>query len=147
MDYVNALLEKKKEEEDSIRYAYITGYALNGEPTDITAFNKFLLNETGDTEIEIYAPQEVGTYDTSGADLPSIKLTVDIPEGYSIKEGYVWNPVLNEYNILSDDKVFAVNPRYSSRVIDGVTYNSYVRGAANDEGIKGNTQYKIIITK
>ena len=144
MDYVNALLEKKK---DELVYAYITGYALDGAPTDITVFNKFLLNDSGDTEFEIYAPQEIGAYANNGNDLPSIKLTVDIPSDYSIKSAYQWNTITSEYSLLTDDLSFGQNPRYASREIDEITYNSYVRGPVNSNAMRGTTQYKIIITK
>ena len=144
MDYVNALLEKKK---DELVYAYITGYALDGAPTDITVFNKFLLNDSGDTEFEIYAPQEIGAYANNGDDLPSIKLTVDIPSDYSIKSAYQWNTITSEYSLLTDDLSFGQNPRYASREIDEITYNSYVRGPVNSNAMRGTTQYKIIITK
>ena len=147
MDYVNTLLEKKKEEENRIRYAYITGYALDGTPTDITVFNKFLLNDSGDTEFEIYAPQEIGAYANNGDDLPSIKLTVDIPSDYSIKSAYQWNPITSEYSLLTGNLAFGQNPRYTSREIDAITYNSYARGPVDSTAMRGVTQYKIIITK
>ena len=149
MDYVNAMFEKKKEEEDSIRYAYITGYELNDDPTDITVYNKYLLNDSGDTIFEIYASQEIAAWDPStNDDLPSIKFTVDIPAGYSIKEAYIWSNVGNEgYQLLTGIQAFGQNTRYATRVIDGITYNSYVRGKADETTIRGATKYKIIITK
>ena len=130
-----------------IRYAYITGYALDGTPTDITVFNKFRLNDSGDTEFEIYAPQEIGAYANNGDDLPSIKLTVDIPSDYSIKSAYQWNPLTSEYNLLTGNLTFGQNPRYTSREIDEITYNSYVRGPVDATAMRGLTRYKIIITK
>ena len=152
MDYVNALIEKKKDElapvGGGVPYAYITGYAIGDTPTNITVFNQFELNEDGDTVIEIETAQEIGAWDPSNNnDLPSIKLTVDIPEGYSITETLLWDNLRNQYSPLNTDNQFGVNPRYSSRVIDGVTYNSYVRGPVDDEGTRGTQRYKITITK
>jgi len=155
MDYVRAYFEKKKDElEDSdsdvpvIPYVYITGYALNGEPTNITVFNQFELNESGNTEIEVIAPQEIAAWDPStNDDLPSIKMTVDVPDGYTPTALYIWNVLTNEYQLLTGDNDFAQNPRYESRIINGVTYNSYVRGSADDVNTRGETRYKIIITK
>ena len=151
MDYVNALIEKKKDElgpvEPGIPYAYITGYALDGTPTDIMMFNQFELNKSGDTELEIWSAKEIGSYDENGNDLPSIKLTVDIPSDYSIKSAYQWNTITSEYSLLTDDLSFGQNPRYASREIDEITYNSYVRGPVNSNAMRGTTQYKIIITK
>ena len=147
IEYVNALLEKKKE--DNVVYAYITGYGFNDTPTDITVFNKFSLNETGDTEIEVYAPAEISVYDPDTYDLlPSVKFTVEIPDGYSIKNAYVWNDDNDAYEtIMSDHRALGTNPRHATRVIDGITYNSYCRGPVNEEAANSQEQYKIIITK
>ena len=152
MDYVNALLEKKKEIEDSIRYAYINGYALDATPTDITVFNKFLLNSEGDTVLEIYAPVEITAYDpVTYEDLPSVKLVVDVPDGYYIREAYIWNDdagTSGAYELMNNDpRAFGVNPRYSSRVIDGITYYSYARGPVDETVANSGEKYKIIITK
>lgn len=148
MDYVNTLLEKKKDLGDNEKYAYITAYPLNGTPTDITQFNTFLLNEEGDTEIEIMAGQEMAVWDPStNEDLPSIKLTVDIPEDYTLSRVYIWSTLSNEYQLCEGSNAFGVNPRYASRDINGVTYNSYVRGPINELSTRGPQQYKIIVTK
>ena len=151
MDYVNALLEKKKIEEDSIRYAYINGYGLNDTPTDITVFHKYLLNATGDTVFELNAAEELSVWDPSTYDdLPSFKFTVDIPDGYAITGAYIWNVISNEYediNGVNDSRRFATNTRYATREIDGITYYSYVRGLPTDTTARGSIQYKIIITK
>ena len=150
MKYVNALIQKKKDElgpvEPGTPYAYITGYALDGTPTDIMMFNQFELNESGDTELEIWSAKEIGSYDENGNDLPSIKLTVDIPSDYSIKESYQWNPITNAYALIGDG-LFEQNPRYASRTINGVVYNSYVRKVSDPYSVRDNTRYKIIITK
>ena len=150
MNYVNALIEKKKGElvpvEPGTPYAYITGYALDGTPTDIMMFNQFELNESGDTELEIWSAKEIGSYDEKGNDLPSIKLTVDIPSDYSIKESYQWNPITNAYALI-EDGLFEQNPRYASRTINGVVYNSYVRKVSDPYSIREDTRYKIIFTK
>ena len=150
MKYVNALIQKKKDElgpvEPGTPYAYITGYALDGTPTDIMMFNQFELNESGDTELEIWSAKEIGSYDEKGNDLPSIKLTVDIPSDYSIKESYQWNPITNAYALIGDG-LFEQNPRYASRTINGVVYNSYVRKVSDPYSVRDNTRYKIIITK
>lgn len=150
MNYVNALIEKKKDElapvESGTPYAYITGYALDGTPTDITMFNQFELNKSGDTELEIWSAKEIGSYDENGNDLPSIKLTVDIPSDYSIKESYEWNP-LNSIYVLVENGLFEQNPRYASRTINGVVYNSYVRKASSQINTREDTRYKIIFTK
>ena len=152
MDYVNALIEKKKDELVPVGpgtpYAYITGYALDGTPTDITVFNPFVLNETGDTTIEVYTSSELSVWNPETyEDLPCVKFTVDIPEGYVLTAAYIWNDELGaegEY----ESKSFDTNARYSSRLIDGVTYNSYTRGPANDPtAMPAGEKYKIIITK
>ena len=153
MDYVNALIEKKKDEltpsGDGKLYAYITGYELNGTATDITVFNPFELNDEGDTIVEIKTSNELSIWDPSTyEDLPAVKLTVDIPEGYEITDAYIYNVVTSQYDsIIGDNRRFATNPRYSTRVINGVTYNSYVRGPVDDVTARGEAQYKIIITK
>ena len=150
INYVNAFFEKKKDElgpvESGTPYAYITGYALDGAPTDITMFNQFELNKSGDTELEIWSAKEIGSYDENGNDLPSIKLTVDIPSDYSIKESYQWNP-LNSTYVLVEDGLFEPNPRYTSRTINGVVYNSYARKTSSQTNTREDTRYKIIFTK
>ena len=150
INYVNAYFEKKKDElgpvESGTPYAYITGYALDGTPTDIMMFNQFELNKSGDTELEIWSAKEIGSYDEKGNDLPSIKLTVDIPSDYSIKESYQWNPITNAYALI-EDGLFEQNPRYASRTINGVVYNSYVRKVSDPYSIREDTRYKIIFTK
>ena len=149
MDYVNALIEKKKD--DELVYAYITGYALDGTPTDITVFNPFSLNKSGSTEIEVYASSELSVWNPQTyEDLSCVKFTVDIPEGYVLTAAYIWNDELGaegEYELLNDNRRFDVNSRYSIRIIDGVTYNSYTRGPVNDVTAHNNEKYKIIITK
>lgn len=148
MDYVNALIQKKK---DELVYAYITGYALDGTPTDITVFNPFSLNKSGSTEIEVYASSELSVWNPQTyEDLSCVKFTVDIPEGYVLTAAYIWNDELGaegEYELLNDNRRFDVNSRYSIRIIDGVTYNSYTRGPVNDVTAHNNEKYKIIITK
>lgn len=143
-------MKKKKDElvpvEPGTPYAYITGYALDGTPTDITMFNQFELNKSGDTELEIWSAKEIGSYDEKGNDLPSIKLTVDIPSDYSIKESYQWNPITNAYALI-EDGLFRQNPRYASRTINGVVYNSYVRKVSDPYSVREDTRYKIIFTK
>ena len=109
-------------------------------------FNQFELNESGDTELEIWSAKEIGSYDEKGNDLPSIKLTVDIPSDYSIKESYQWNPITNAYALI-EDGLFEQNPRYASRTINGVVYNSYVRKVSDPYSIREDTRYKIIFTK
>ena len=133
-------LKKKK---DSIRYVYINGCPLDETPGDITLFVPYLLDESGTTEIEFYSAQELPLYDQNDNELPSYKLTMEIPEGYTISNFYVWSALSNEYQA----KAYATNPRYSTRVIDDVTYNSYVRTPANDIVANGPLKYKIIITK
>ena len=150
MDYVQAYFEKKKDELDDgsevptlTPYAYITGYGFNDTPTDITLFNAFELNETGDTVIEFYGPQELPLYDQNDNELPCFKVTMDIPADYEITEFYLWNAITSEYQ----STTFGQNQRYSTRNIGGVTYNSYARGPVNSISPRGVTQYKIKITK
>ena len=147
MDYVNALFEKKKDELTPVvpttPYAYITGYGLSDTATDITQFNPFELNESGDTVIEFYGPQELPLYDQNDNELPSLKVTMDIPTGYEITDFKLWNAITNEYQ----DTTYGQNLRYSTRTIGGVTYNSFSRGPVDAIPSRGKTQYKIIITK
>ena len=148
-------MKKKKDElgpvEPGTPYAYITGYALDGTPTDITVFNPFSLNKSGSTEIEVYASSELSVWNPQTyEDLSCVKFTVDIPEGYVLTAAYIWNDELGaggEYELLNDNRRFDVNSRYSIRIIDGVTYNSYTRGPVNDVTAHNNEKYKIIITK
>jgi hypothetical protein len=147
MDYVRAYFEKKKDElepgDTGTPYAYITGYGFNDTATDITRFNPFELNESGDTVIEFYGPQELPLYDQNDNELPCLKVTMDIPTGYEITDFKLWNAITNEYQ----DTTYGQNQRYSTRTIGGVTYNSYARGPVSSISPRGTTQYKITITK
>ena len=72
---------------------------------------------------------------------------MDVPEGFTLSEVYIWSNVGNEYQVLDSKNVFGTNPRYATREIDGITYNSYVRGPVDDLGTRGPQRYKIIVTK
>ena len=148
--YVQAMFEKMNEDNDRRRYAFISGFAIDGESTDITTFNKFLLNNSGDTVIEVFSPVEIARWDpVTNEDLPSLKMNVDIPVGYVLKEAYLWNEHLDEYELLNNDsRAFGVNPVHATVVRDGITYNSYVRGEVDDIAATTTIEkYKIIITK
>ena len=148
MNYVNALIEKKKDELGPIDgkiYAYITGYEPNGTPTIITLFNKYLLNEEGSTEIEFTTDPELGAYDPETYQpIFPFRLTVEIPTDYTITSLKVYNSIMEKW----DDLALVQNPRYSQRVIDGITYNSYVKGPVDDVNAdEYRYTYKITITK
>ena len=52
--------------------------------------------------------------------------------------------VLDDYDC---EYPFDTNIRYTSRVINGVTYNSYMRGPVEEIEFRGTEKYKLIITK
>ena len=104
------------------------------------------MKETEDTIIELATSSEIGTYhpETNQPTFP-LRLTVEIPSDYAITSLIVYNPYMAQWENAAS---LITNPRYAQRQINGITYNSYVKGPADDFTADELTyRYKITITK
>ena len=144
--YIDDYFSKKKvdSESSSTPYAYINGVNLDATTiTDATVFNAFELNQTGETTIEIKTAEELQLYDAdSGECSDSVRLTIDIPTGYTLTYLGLYNDATSEYN----EATFESNPKCATKTINGVTYNSYSRNQSPEIAL-GAAKWKITITK
>ena len=140
----------------SADYIYSNGYLTNG--TEINEIINFVpyeieLDSEGYCAFELTCPDEISGYETDGVSLGMMDVifTVDIPTTYSISK-FEW------VDDTSGDPVYIsisykVNPRHSTIVRDGISYNSYVRRVEdnNDYGSYdvqyAPLKYKITIKK
>ena len=161
IEYVNALIEKKKDElvpSDSKNYFYVNAVKYIDDTTvvqPIYQMNCFEIDDdaalTNDGFIfEGKVDKEILGYN-GGADDPATTytqvLTVDVPNGYSI-EVHSWDSFTGEgYSNAAEPMM--LNPRGDTRVYGGKTYKSYVRETNDlyDDIVAAPLRYKIIIKK
>ena len=108
MDYVNALIEKKKDElapgGDTTPYLYTNGYKRGETATELSdPLNAYEIVLDGNDEfvIELLHKDETdGLYDDNDVSQSSegIYFKVIIPNGYSLKT-YLWDRTTNDYNV------------------------------------------------
>lgn len=131
----------------SADYIYCNGNKSGEEETDIINFTPFeiVLDDNGQFIIEVISPEEIPGYE--GGTYYDIVLTVDVPTTYQITNFELYNDILGYV-----PQAYKANPRHSTVVRDGVTYNSYVRAVSDNNDI-GSTdiqydplQYRITIT-
>ena len=131
----------------SVDYIYCNGNKSGEEETDIINFTPFeiVLDDNGQFIIEVISPEEIPGYE--GGTYYDIVLTVDVPTTYQITNFELYNDILGYV-----PQAYKENPRHSTVVRDGVTYNSYVRAVSDNNDI-GSTdiqydplQYRITIT-
>ena len=138
----------------SVDYIYSNGYLTNGTETNeiINLIpHEIVLDSNNENKCVFYltCPAEYPIYDGEHFD---IIFTVDVPISYNIVGFSLYAP-------LSDDadaegyinQPYKENPRHSTIVRDGVTYNSYVRQVednvdyGSDYVATGTLQYRITI--
>ena len=112
MDYVNALIEKKKDElgpvEPGTPYLYTNGYRVGDTAIGLTdTLNRYeiVLNENSEFEIELlHKNEEDGYYDTEDptGSYYGTYFKVIVPNGYSVKT-YLWDESSNPPAYKSDD--------------------------------------------
>jgi hypothetical protein len=141
----------------SADYIYSNGYLTNGtETNEIICFVPYEitnLDSEGYCAFELTCPDEIPGYESDGVSLGMMDVifTVDIPTTYSISKFEWLDESGAEPVYISID--YKVNPRYSTIVRDGITYNSYVRQVSdnNDYGSYdvqfAPLKYKITIKK
>ena len=121
MNYVNALIEKKKGElgpvEPGIPYLYTNGYRRGDTAIGLTdTLNRYeiVLNENNEFEIELlHKNEEDGYYDTEDptGSYYGTYFKVIVPNGYTVKT-YLWDDTANPPAYKSDD-TSVTDPAYS----------------------------------
>ena len=121
MDYVNALIEKKKDElgpvEPGTPYLYNNGYRVGDTAIGLTdTLNRYeiVLNENSEFEIELlHKNEEDGYYDTEDptGSYYGTYFKVIVPNGYSVNT-YLWDESSNPPAYKSDD-TSVTDPAYS----------------------------------
>ena len=121
MDYVNALIEKKKDElgpvEPGTPYLYTNGYRVGDTAIGLTdTLNRYeiVLNENSEFEIELlHKNEEDGYYDTEDptGSYYGTYFKIIVPNGYSVKT-YLWDESSNPPAYKSDD-TSVTDPAYS----------------------------------
>ena len=161
MDYVNALLEKKKESD----YFYINAIKYTGSenPTPIYQMNCYEIGE--EVELSTYNPAYTGTgfaievkcdtevYGFYDQNDPSVTiyaevLTIDIPDGYTLEV----HGCDESGNYFIATEPMKVNYKGATKQYGSKTYNSYARSISDPYGdgrdlISGSARYLIIIKK
>lgn len=112
----------------SADYIYSNGYLVDAtEINDIITFIPYeiVLNDEDKFIIELMCPEEIPGYD--GGTYYDVIFTVDIPKSYKVsKFEYYDMGTTTWYN-----RDLKPNPRYSTVVRNGITYNSYVRAVSD----------------
>lgn len=108
----------------SADYIYSNGYLVDAtETNDIITFIPYeiVLNDEGKFIIELMCPEEIPGYE--GGTYYDVIFTVDIPKSYKVsKFEYYDMGTTTWYN-----RDLKSNPRHSTVVRNGITYDSYVR--------------------
>ena len=156
MNYVNALIEKKKGElapiEPGTPYLYTNGYRVGDTAIGLTdTLNRYeiVLNENSEFEIELlHKNEEDGYYDTEDptGSYYGTYFKVIVPNGYSVKT-YLWDESSNPPAYKSDDTSMT-DPAYSLIAEDVTPDNTtyYYKDAVEGflfSGAKGNIESTI----
>ena len=140
MNYVNALIEKKKDDLAPIGpgtpYLYTNGYKIGDTPIGLTdPLNKYeiVLNENNKFEIELLHKNEEDGYYVEGDPDNSylgVYFKVIIPSAYDIKL-YMWDPNTNDYKATdtsTTDPAYALVPDVETPETTVYYYRSTVEG-------------------
>lgn len=168
MDYVNALIEKKKDElapGDTKDYLYTNGY-VRGESaielTDPVNSYEIILDEQGKFELELlHKDEEDGWYDVDdpvGSSFYGNYFKVILPNAYEVKT-YLWDPTQNNYktndtsstdpsfSLVAEDETPVNTTYYYKDVVDNFCFG----GAKNVETTISQSYnghlIKVVITK
>ena len=158
MDYVNALIEKKKDElapSGEIKdYLYVNGVSYTDDnvlPTPGTIYNMNCY-EISDGLIsdglKVYISPEILGFDEGdpSTTIYSEVFSIDVPTGYSI-EVHNWDSENNKW--FNAVQPMMSNPKQATKLYGGKTYNCFVRKMDDNfnDVILVNARYKIIINK
>lgn len=134
----------------SADYIYSNGYLTGGsEVNEVVNFLPYeiTLDENGFCDLYLTCGVEIPVYTGENYD---IVFTVDVPTTYEIIE-FAWIDEMN--NNTPVDQPYKANPRYTTIVRNGVTYNSYIKESSDnidmgsDELAIAPIKYKIKIKK
>ena len=158
MDYVNALLEKKKDELTDPDYIYVNGVKIEDlnnlpTPTSIYQMNQYEIDKDILTNgLQVLVNKEILGFDgeddpTSQSIAYSVIFSVNIPTNYSI-EIHNWDPEANRWS--NAHQLMVPNPRYSTTQYGSRTYNCFVRPTNGNnyyDAVNAIAKYKIVIKK
>ena len=158
MNYVNALIEKKKDElapSGEVKdYLYVNGVSYTDDnvlptPGTIYDMNCYEISDTLISDgLKVYVGPEILGFNEgdSTTTIYSEVFSVDVPTGYSI-EVHNWDSDNNKWF----DAVLPMipNPKQATKLYGGKTYNCFVRTLDDNfsDALPVNVRYKIIINK
>ena len=134
----------------SADYIYSNGYPTGGtEENDIITFIPYEIALDGDGKfvINLTCPEEIPGYE--GGTYYDVIFTVDVPTTYSITNFELYAEGLSQFV----PQAYKINPRHTTVVREGVTYNSYVRLVEDNKDYGSEylafepLQYRITIEK
>jgi hypothetical protein len=134
----------------SADYIYSNGYPTGGtEKNEIINFIPYeiVLDGDGKFVINLTCPEEIPGYE--GGTYYDVIFTVEIPTTYNITNFELYAEGMSQFV----PQAYKANPRHTTVVREGVTYNSYVRSSSDGLDIGSSDvqynplQYKITIEK
>jgi hypothetical protein len=134
----------------SVDYIYSNGYPTGGtEKNEIINFIPYeiVLDGDGKFVINLTCPEEIPGYE--GGTYYDVIFTVEIPTTYNITNFELYAEGMSQFV----PQAYKANPRHTTVVREGVTYNSYVRSSSDGLDIGSSDvqynplQYKITIEK
>ena len=158
MDYVNALIEKKKGElvpSGEVKdYIYVNGVSYTDDnvlptPGTIYDMNCYEISDVLISDgLKVYVGPEILGFNEgdSTTTIYSEVFSVDVPTGYSI-EVHNWDSDNNKW--FDAVQPMMSNPKQATKLYGGKTYNCFVRKLDNNfnDALPVNVRYKIIINK
>lgn len=158
MDYVNALIEKKKDEltpSGEVKdYLYVNGVSYTDDnvlPTPGTIYDMNCYEISDDLisdGLKVYVGPEILGFDEGNptTTIYSEVFSVDVPTGYSI-EVHNWDSDNNKW--FDAVQPMISNPKQATKLYGGKTYNCFVRKLDDNfnDALPVNVRYKIIINK
>ena len=158
MDYVNALIEKKKDElapSGEVKdYLYVNGVSYTDDnvlptPGTIYDMNCYEISDILISDgLKVYVGPEILGFDEGDptTTIYSEVFSVDVPNGYSI-EVHTWDTDNNKW--FDAVQPMMSNPKQATKLYGGKTYNCFVRKLDNNftDARIVNVRYKIIINK
>ena len=158
MDYVNALIEKKKDElvpSGEVKdYLYVNGVSYTDDnvlptPGTIYDMNCYEISDTLISDgLKVYVGPEILGFNEGDptTTIYSEVFSVDVPTGYSI-EVHNWDSDNNKW--FDAVQPMVSNPKQATKLYGGKTYNCFVRKLDDNftDALPVNVRYKIIINK
>lgn len=158
MDYVNALIEKKKDElvpSGGVKdYLYVNGVSYTDDnvlptPGTIYDMNCYEISDALISDgLRVYVGPEILGFNDGNPEttIYSEVFSVDVPTGYSI-EVHNWDSDNNKW--FDAVQPMVSNPKQATKLYGGKTYNCFVRKLDDNfnDALPVNVRYKIIINK